>query len=304
MLSIVFVNYKSSADLSRCLASIERHDPGFPNYEIVVVDNRSSDMGLPKLLPDYPSVRLIEAERNGGFSFGNNIGIRSTTGDFILFLNPDTYVEDDSIGKMHDRMLRDPSVAMLGPKLLFPDGRNQSFFEPKSHFDLWKLFCYEFSLHRLFPGSRLFDSLFRIGMDYEVETPVESVPGSALMFRRELIEIIGEMDERYFMYFEEMDFCLRATRNGGKLLYFPAGRIYHVGGLTRPEKWPLNARAYAESFKYFFSKHFPSWQTNPAIALLLFGALIRWAGLSLAGRERAEYYRLIVKHLVHRDLAA
>ena len=120
-LSIVVVNYRSSEDLSRCLQSLFRHDVCAEEYEIIVVDNDSGDDGLQRLKRAYPQVTFVAAEKNGGFAYGNNIGIRNSSMNCVLLLNPDTFVDDDSIHRMHTRLKNDPSVDLIGPKMLFPD---------------------------------------------------------------------------------------------------------------------------------------------------------------------------------------
>jgi GT2 family glycosyltransferase len=296
MLGIIFVNYRSSLDLNSCLESIKNNELNYKDYEYIVVDNNSGDIGLKGIEERYSFLKIIYAPENNGFAYGNNIGIRNSRGDCIMLLNPDTVVEDDSLGKMYRRLTGDDAIDFIGPKLLFPDGSNQSYYEPKSHLTLWRLFCDKFYLHRVFPRSSLLNSYYRTWMDYDRETFVEAVAGSAFMFKRRVIEKLGFLDENYFMYFEESDYCLRAVRNGYRLLYYPESNVVHRGGLISETNWERSTRDYTRSFKYYFRKNF-SWVTyRLAIPIFIAGSLLRALILRIRKDARYRYYLYFAKH--------
>ncbi|MBN2160888.1 MAG: glycosyltransferase family 2 protein, partial [Spirochaetes bacterium] len=298
MLSIIIVNYKSSQDIEACLASIMAHEPGYRDYEFIIVDNNSGDTGLDGLKSRYPFVKILNAPRNGGFAYGNNYGLHEAAGDVILFLNPDTYVKDDSIGKLYGRLMRGSDVDMIGPKLLFPDNTNQSFFLPQSYLTLWKLFCEQFFLYRIFKSNKIFNSYYRTWMDYDMESCVEQISGAALMFRRDILETTGVMDEKYFMYFEESDFCYQAVKCGCRLLYYPESRIYHTGGLVSPPAWERSTKYFVTSFKYYFTKNFGRPACIFASAIYLVGSLLRAFGLRIRGNDRYRYYIFHAKNVI------
>ena len=291
-LSIVFVNYRSSDDLRHCLKSIFRHNACAEEYEFIVVDNNSGDDGLEQLKKEYPQARIFAAEKNGGFAYGNNIGVRNSTMDYVLLLNPDTFVDDNSIHRMHTRLKTDSSVDLIGPKMLFPDGRNFSCYEPKSYPTLWRIFCEKAYLNVLFRKSRLFNSYFRTYMDYDRETRVEQLSGAALMFRRGILEKTGYMDENYFLYFEESDFCYQAAISGLGLLYYPDAHIYHVGGLITEIQWELTTRHNTESFVYYFRKNFSPLHCRAAKVFFFTGSLVRTILLFLTGNRKYRYHLL------------
>lgn len=277
MLSIILVNYKNSRDIQLCLSSIIKHEPRHGEYEFIIVDNDSADQYLPDLQTRFPSIKIIYAPMNGGFAYGNNIGIQAATHDVILLLNPDTYVEDNSIEKLYDRLANDPDIDLIGPILLYPDGKNQSYYLPKSYLTLWKLFCVEFFLYKLFPKIKLFNSYFRTNMDYDKELEVEQLSGAALMFKKSILEKTGLMDDNYFMYYEESDFCYQAVKNGCHLLFYPQSSIIHVGGFSNDSPW--HRKIALRSFKYYFKKNFNFITALFAIILFTTGESLKRTGI-------------------------
>ena len=255
MLSIIFVNYKSSSDINRCLKSIQDNDQYFADYEFIIVDNASDDKGLERLKRNFPNVRLVYAEKNGGFSYANNIGFNIASNDIIFMLNPDTYVDNNSIQLLYERLSNDAELDMIGPLLLYPDGRNQSYFHPKSYPTVWRIFCERFFFHRIFSKSKVFNSYFQTYMKYHSERYVEQICGAALMFKKTAIRKIGILDEHFFMYFEESDWCCRAVDKGLKLLYYPLAKIYHDEGLIQSDKSQHYAKIFSNSLLYYFRKN-------------------------------------------------
>ncbi len=273
MLSIIIVNYKTSRDLTRCLESIVQYEKNYRKYEFIIVDNNSDDHGLETVKQTFKFIRIIHAPMNGGFAYGNNIGINNSKGEYIFLLNPDTYIADNGIEKLLNRMVEDRNIDIIGPKLLNPDGSNQSYFLPKSYLTLWKIFCEQLYLHKIFKNIKLFNSYFRTYMHYDKENFVEQVSGAAFMFRRDIIATIGLLDENYFMYFEESDYCLQAVKHGLKLLYYPDSRITHTQAAgTFSER---SIRDFVKSFKYFFKKNFSLLVYYPVICIFIIGSLLR-----------------------------
>jgi GT2 family glycosyltransferase len=175
--------------------------------------------------------------------------------------------------------MSDPEVDMIGPMLLFPDKTNQSYFNPKSYLTLWKLFCEQLYLFRLFPRIRIFNSYYRTYMDYNREAYVEQISGAALMFKKYILSRTGLMDDNYFMYHEESDFCYQAVKNGFRLLYYPQSKIIHVGGFTNDSKW--HRKAIFTSLKYYFKKNFGALSCLLAITIYKAGETLRIAIKSL-----------------------
>lgn len=297
VLSIIFVNYNTSQYIIDCIKSINEYEYSCKDYEFIVVDNNSGDAGLSKLKKKYSFIKLIKAPKNGGFAYGNNIGISVANGDFLLLLNPDTYLEDNAIEKLIKRIKTDDELSFIGPKLFYPDKKNQSYYLPKSYLTLWRLFCERLFLHRLFPNSFLFNSYYRTYMDYEKECYVEQISGAAFLFRRSVIEKIGVMDENYFMYFEESDYCFKAKKNCYKMLYYPESKIIHIGGLGNPQNWDKSTKRFSISFRYYFKKNFGDIALIFAVILQALGAFIRMIILFLLRNEKYKYHFYYFKNI-------
>ncbi|MDY6934875.1 MAG: glycosyltransferase family 2 protein [Spirochaetota bacterium] len=298
MLSIIIVNYKTSRDISICLESIVENERNYSNYEFIIVDNNSDDSGLKNISENYNFVNIIYAPKNGGFAYGNNIGIKASSGDCILLLNPDTYIiENNSIEKLYNHLKQNHDINFIGPQLLYPDKSNQSYYHPKSNLTLWRLFCERLFLHRMLSNSKLFNSYFMTYMDYKKPKYVEQINGAAFMFKRDVIDKIGLLDENYFMYFEESDYCLQAIKNGYRLLYYPYSRIIHKGGLIAESNWVRSTRDYIISFKYYFKKNYNNSVYFIAMLLFFIGTMIRIITLWLKGNKKYSYYLFYLKYL-------
>ncbi len=298
MLSIIIVNYKSSGDITDCLESIIRFEKKYTDYEIIIVDNNSGDPGLDILKTGFPFIRIINAEKNGGFAYGNNIGIKNASGDFILLLNPDTYLTDNSIEKLYNRIKSDDKTGIIGPMLLFPDGTNQSYYLPKSYLNLWKLVCERFYLYRIFKSIPFFNSYYRTYMDYSRESCVGQVSGAALLFRKSILSKTGILDENYFMYFEESDLCLQAARNGIAQLYYPESRIVHKGGLDSESGWERTSAWFTDSFRHYFKKNFSKTVYYTAIIIFTIGACLKSAIFYIKRDSRFRFHIIQLKKIL------
>lgn len=298
MLSIIIVNYKSSNDISFCIESIIKFEKRYNDYEIIIVDNNSDDLGLKLLNEQYPFLKIINADKNGGFAYGNNIGINYSNGDYVLLLNPDTFIVDNSIEKLLNRIKTEESIGIIGPLILFPDGRNQSFYLPKSYLNIWRLFCERFYLYRIFKNVPILNSYYRTYMDYSKETFVDQVSGAALLFRKSIIEKIGLLDENYFMYFEESDFCLQAVRNNIKQLYYPKSKIVHKGGLDLESGWSNTSSWYIDSLMYYFKKNFGSISYYTALILFSIGAFLKSGLFFIKNDHRYKFHFMQFKKLL------
>ncbi|MDM7986144.1 MAG: glycosyltransferase family 2 protein [Smithella sp.] len=299
MLTIIIVNYKTSKDVVECLDSIVQYEINYREYEIIVVDNDSRDEGLPLVRQKHPFVKIIHAPRNGGFAYGNNLGIRSSTGDHILLLNPDTCIRDNSIEKLYARIKDDPSIDIIGPMLLNQDGTNQLTLLAKEYPTVWNLFCDQSNLKRLFKNSRVFNSYLRSYMDYGREQLLEHLSGAAFLFRKNLIEKIGLMDENYFMYFEESDFCLQTIRHGGKILYYPASKIIHKLGQSTSSGFSERAnRDFVESFCRYYKKNFGLAASYVAKLFFLAGSLARCIIFFIMSDKKYTIYKNYIKYLI------
>ncbi len=226
-LSIVIVNYKNKNKLSVCLNSIAKAEIKDLSYEIILVENNSGE-DLSDLVDSAPNIRLIVSKNNLGMGGGNNLGIKSAQGEYILVLNPDTNIQGKAISVLFNYLKNNSSVGLLGPKLLNPDGSLQyscSRF-PKLYMPI---------LRRTFLGKYFkvnSDSFLMKNSDHNLIQEVGWLMGSALMFKKRLVKADGEawepeFDEHYFMYFEDTDLGRQFWKNGFKVVYNPEAVLIH-----------------------------------------------------------------------------
>lgn len=223
-ISIIILNYKQKGLVKQCIKGIEQCRISVP-YEIIVVDNHSQDESLEMIRQYFPSVITIASEKNGGFAYGNNLGIRAAHGNFIVILNPDVAITEGSLEKMKIFLLSHPKVGVVGPKLINPDGSIQNSCRrfPK---------MYTPALRRTFIGNFHFSKkeLSRYLMtdwNHDTNRKVEWLFGACIMITRESIENIGYFDERFFLYFEDCDFCRRCWERGVEVWYMADVELVH-----------------------------------------------------------------------------
>lgn len=304
--SIVIVNFNTRELLRDCLLSLRATAP---NSEIVVVDNASADGSQDMVRIEFAGTKLIENVENLGFSAANNAGIRQAQGRFVLLLNSDTIVKPGAVVAMAEFLDAHPEAAGVTCRLLNTDGSIQACVSgrPGPAMLFFRLFGFSRlvrgdgarrALARWFP---LLGSTVRGYLDpYTADVPieVENISGACLMLRREAIEQVGLLDENFFMYFEDMDYCLRLCSAGWKLYYLPAGEIVHLVGQSSGGRMrDYSIHSYRSLF-YFYRKHYPL-RTRFAIRLVvLAGSLFRW-GCNLV---QALFVRSVVYRRNRKDL--
>ena len=266
-LSIIIVSYNTSDFLKECLESIKKNTEGL-NYEIIVVDNASSDNSLQVLRAKFPDVLVIKKQENIGFSKANNLGIEKSKGRYVLFLNPDTVVYKDSLLGMVKFMDEHKEAGAATCKLVMPDGRlddasHRGFPNP------WNSLSYFFGLSKLFPKSRLFSGYSLGFMDFSKIHEIDACAGAFMMVRQQAGEKIGWWDEDYFFYGEDLEFCFRLKEKGWKIYFVPSVSALHYKGISggikkvskkittasietkrRSTNWRFNA------MKIFYRKHY------------------------------------------------
>jgi GT2 family glycosyltransferase len=251
--SIVIVSHNTRADLERCLASLHNPPPSMP-HEIVVVDNQSTD-GSADAARQWPDVKVLEAGANLGFARASNIGIRAGTGALLLLLNSDTIVPPGAVDRLVAELERHPGAAVAGPRLVDAHGRAELSFGPM-----------------IGPFSELRQKvLFRghtagvpiLSAIVERSTRRSQAPawvsGACLLVRREDAEAVGLLDERYFMYTEDVDFCAAIRARGRTVLFTPEVEIVHLRGRSVATDRASTRRAYRRSQIAFYEKHHPRW---------------------------------------------
>jgi len=226
-ISIIIVSWNCCEDLRNCLQSIF-HPSTQIRLEVIVIDNASRDDSANMVRNEFPDVRLIENEENLGFAAANNQGLKISTGRYVLLLNPDTIVLDNALEKTLCIAEKHPRVGVLGCQVLENMEKIQrtcfSFPGPLN------LLLTAMGLPRLFPKSRFFGNPELSWWDRTTERFVDVVSGMFMLVRREALEDVGPLDEAYFVYTEEVDWCFRFWQAGWKCMFTPEARIIHVDG--------------------------------------------------------------------------
>jgi GT2 family glycosyltransferase/lipopolysaccharide/colanic/teichoic acid biosynthesis glycosyltransferase len=222
--SIIIVSYNSSSDLEPCLRSI-RDQTFAGETEVIVVDNASTD-GSPDMVREkFPWVTLIAGNENLGYSKGVNVGIRRARGRYFFILNPDTVVRRDSIQKLADFMDHTPDAGIVGPKLVFHDGNVQ--YSCRRFYTLKVLALRRTPLGKIFKNTKAVKDHLMLDFDHESVCEVDWLLGAAMFVRREAVESVGLMDERFFLYFEDVDWCYRMSQQGFRVYYYPESVVTH-----------------------------------------------------------------------------
>jgi GT2 family glycosyltransferase len=271
-LSVLIVNYNSESYLKNCLRSLYQNTEHRP-IEVIVVDNASTDGSLAMLARDFAEVKVIASPDNLGFSRGNNLAMREATGRFHLLLNNDCLVEPGAIDTMLRIMQDRPDVGVLGPLLRNGDGSVQISFGRMIGFHTEAM--QKFLSTRYERGNRLFRRY--VEQRSQTEASPDWVSGACVMLRSEVLDRVGFLDENFFMYTEEVDFCQRVRAEGYRVLYTPAAEIVHLGGKsteTNPDKAALE---YRRSQLYFYSKHYGRGRVRILKAYLLTKLALHWA---------------------------
>jgi GT2 family glycosyltransferase len=249
-LSICIVTRQARSLLRDCLRSIENNTR--TSFEIIVVDNNSQDGTLEMLRAEFPRVQLICNDHNAGFTRPSNQALVVSEGKFALLLNNDTIVLPEALDRLVAYMDASPDVGICGPKVLNRDGTLQKQCR-RSYATPWDLFCYFSGLSRLFPKSRLFGRYLMTYADENATMEADAISGSCMLIRRGVIDSIGMLDEQFFAYQEDADYCFRAKRAGWKIMYYAGAQIVHYGGMggSRTDPYQSIIEWHKSYYKYY-----------------------------------------------------
>lgn len=224
LVSAVIVSWNCRAYVLECLASLcaQGHPP---TMEIIVVDNASTDGTVEAIATYFPSVRLIENKHNVGFSRANNTALQLCRGQYICLINADVVVPPGCIPKMISYLKDHHDIGLLGPRMLCINGRvgNGVMRFPT----VWNTLCCALGLHRLFPASGLLGGFVMAGFDCNTTQDVEVLTGWFWMTRREALQQVGGLDEQFFMYGEDIDWCYRFRRTGWRVVFYADAEALH-----------------------------------------------------------------------------
>ena len=292
-LSIIIVNYNVKDFLLQCLRSIEPAMAGI-NGEVIVVDNHSPDSSVSYLQPLFPNVQFISLDENVGFARANNLALARARGEFILFLNPDTMLEEHTLKGMIAYMRDHPETGMCGCRVLNPDGTLQLACR-RSYPTPWASFCKVFGLQKLFPRSRLFAQYNQTYRRDDETYDVDAISGSFMFARSAALKQTGGFDTDFFMYGEDLDLCYRVTKAGWKIAYVPVTSVIHYKGSSTKRSYLNRIGIFYDAMELFARKHHSS--STLVLLFLRLGILAR-SWLAYANRHRRNLAVLVY------DLAA
>jgi len=265
-LSIIIVNYNVRYFLEQALLSVRRATAHM-DAEVFVVDNNSKDDSVEMVKEQFPEVQLIANKHNPGFSTANNQAIKLSKGEYVLLLNPDTVVEEDTFQQCCDFMDARPEAGGLGIKMI--DGSGNFLPESKRGFPSpWVAFCKTFGLSKFFPKSKKFNHYHLGYLDKEKNHEVEVLAGAFMLMRKSVLDKIGLLDETFFMYGEDIDLSYRIIKGGYKNYYFSDSQIIHYKGEST-KKGSLNyVKVFYNAMIIFAKKHFTGQKAKGFIFML------------------------------------
>jgi GT2 family glycosyltransferase len=252
-LSIVVICWNDLKVIKDCLESIYRETSAI-TFEVIVSDNGSTDTSVEYIREHFPAARIVENGANIGFARGNNVGISVARGEYVLILNPDTIIHDRALEKLVAYSDSCPEGGAFGCRVLNPDGSYQNPARPlPTAFGL--LIC-ALNLRWLGKLSHVFESDVYYDFDGRTERAVGFQSGCCIMVRRELLERLHGLDDRFFYHFEETDLCCRIWKSGSKVMFYPGAEITHLGGQS-VGRFPIRfaLETYRSRYRYFY-KHF------------------------------------------------
>lgn len=253
-LSVIIVSYNTKDLLKKTIESVVKTAKNV-EYEIIVVDNASGDGSPDMVLECFPEVVLIKSDKNEGFACANNKGIKIAKGSYVLLLNSDTVVVEDCIRKCIDYMYMHDDIGALGCKVVLPDGRldhacKRGFPTPGASL------AYMLKLDRLFKDNRKFGQYDMTYVGEDEISEVDAVMGAFMMVRREAVLEVGGLDEEFFMYGEDIDWCFRIKEKGYKVVYYPEGKIIHYKGSSSKKRRFMTVYEFHRAMYIFYNKHY------------------------------------------------
>lgn len=288
-LDVIILNYNRADLLRPCLQSVLNSSISH-TLRVWVVDNASTDGSAELVAHEFPAVRLIRNPVNNGFAAGNNLALRAILEEeaaasaaasrYVMLLNNDTVVEPNALQRLIDYLETHPAVGAVGPKLLLLDGSldlacRRSFPSPAVSF-------YRMTgLSRLFPRSPRFGRYNLTFLDPDLETEVDALVGAAMMVRLAVVREVGLLDESFFMYGEDLDWCFRIKAFGWRIVYYPRAVIHHHKRAASTRRAIPSIRAFYDAMRIFHRKHYARQTSAPLNWLIELGITLKeWWALS------------------------
>ncbi|MCG3174047.1 MAG: hypothetical protein GMKNLPBB_02267 [Myxococcota bacterium] len=304
MLTISIVSYNTRGIVDACLQSLVSQQTRHP-FEIWLADNDSKDGTVSMAMEKYPAVGVIANTDNLGFAKANNQIWRESRGQYYLLLNSDTVTPPGALDRLIDFMEAHPRAGACGPRLTYPDGSlQQSVRRFPSMMGAFFTMSY---LEKVFPRAPLIGDYMMGDFTYDQLVEVDQPMGACLMLRGETVRRIGPLDERFFMYFEEVDWCLRAKRAGWEIWFVPDVTVVHIENASSKKVWSKTHMYFYQSMVKYYRKNFGEREARALKAMILMGAALRfgaWGVMRLRGdlttdetRQRWRTYAQLVREL-------
>lgn len=253
--SVIIINFNTFQLTTNCITSVKHFTSGI-TYEIIVVDNASTEKDISLLLDEFPFIRIIKSPLNVGFAKGNNLGIIEAKGKYLLLLNSDTAMVENTLFKLLSHLEANPKVGVVSPRLIFPDGKHQSVAQrfPSIKYSLIELF----RIQKLLPGGKAGRLLLGAFFDHRETVRVDWVWGACFMFPKFILGQLpgNKLDETYFMYFEDMQWCMDIQKLGYEIHFFADSEVIHLMGGSSGKK---NAMM-IENGNLFLRKNYRKWE--------------------------------------------
>lgn len=262
-LAIILVNYNGSFWLKKTLISLEEFylHRTKNKVEVILVDNHSSDDSVAMVKENFPFVKIILAPENLGFAKANNIALKETDADYVMLLNSDTQLNEDShLDELINYLYEHKEVGMIGPKLLLTNGE----FDQAAHRGEptpWASFTYFTGLAKLLPKFKPFALYHRTDLDLNSSHPIEAISGAAMMVSRPALNLVGPLDENFFLYGEDLDWCKRFRDANFEIIYYPHSIIIHHKNKSGIENENQNIQRKSNHYFYdtmlqYYDKHY------------------------------------------------
>lgn len=290
-ITVIVVSYNTKDLLLSCLKSVYE-SRGVGPIEIIMVDNGSTDGSVEAVQSLYPDVEMIKAKGNLGFSGANNLALPKVGGRYVLLLNSDAELRKDSLEIMKAFFDEHPDAGAVGPRLVYDDGTTQPSVD--SFPNLFTEFLHLFQVKRLLPGERVRQAVAPTLSKVSGQTvgtyfqpyltdlnprPVDCLSAACLMVRRETAEAAGPLDEKFFMYMEDMDWCIRIRQTGTEIYYLPEVEVIHRVGMSGEASEESQEKVFVERYRsrlYFFKKHRGPFAVFMLRVMMVSAFAIRW----------------------------
>ena len=283
-LSVIIVSWNVKNLLRKNLKAIYKNTQNI-GFEIFVVDNNSKDGTVEMIKQEFPTVNLITNNHNAGFAKANNQAMKKASGEFVLLLNPDMRVLRGTLANMIKWMHENRQTTVAGCRLIDQNGNTINHI--RRFPTIWDQLAIVLKLPHIFP--KILDEYLIKNFDYSQEASVDSIRGSFFMIRREVIEELGGLDERYFIWFEEVDFCKQVKNAGWKVMYAPTVKcVDYIGQSFSQIKTGATQKYFRNSMLKYFKKWHPAWQYWILKIAWPIGIFMVWAGKKVNFKRKAK----------------